>query len=828
MPRALGRTACCRMPLIAFAVLAYAVGLAAGYLGASIAAILLGAGCAALAAVKRHRVHAAFGALLVAGACIAMYDAAHDARCRSEAPKRSQWSAQLEDAAAPGAYVRAVVRWPGCAMPASMSVERGRAAAGDRVSIAGTVFVTARGLKIAHARITPDGARDLLLVARAAIGARIDTLFRGDAPLVRALLIADERAVDPAVRDRFAVSGIVHMLSISGLHVAIIAMAVELLCRMARLRPATASIATLAITAAYVAVIGLPAPAVRSGVMLGVRSLCKLLQRPTSPWAALALGAAAPLVAPAAVLDLGYQLSVLGMAALVASGALAKRVIPGAWTGVRASLSRTLLTSCVACCASAPLVAWTFGRISLVAPITNILATPVVAVLQPALFLAVAISPVRALGMLLADAVSSDASRTRRHCDGRRERALRRAHCRADARDGDPRGCREHRDARRVRESRAGACARGRGRCAHHRGVAAALAIAHRRDGAPHDRRRTGRCDRAPHAGGRWLLFDAGRDWTGGDAGRVDRDPVPPTPWRRRDAVRALAPARGSRRRRRERDRSAPSGRVLGRCVRGDEPTVPRVAHRGARCGGGVASCASGRLARRRRRAPARARAGFRVDGRAQGSQCGERRGARGLRRGAHAADGGCGKWGGGAARGGVSAMGCARTCSRSGTTEATRAARRAFSRSCGRGSRSSRLGRGTCTGIRARACCARLPSPARPSCAPISRDRSSAAPTDSGSRSRKAGIGGPSPHARSPDEGPMARFGTCTIHRAGATLHLLRPRGRPRHEVTRGSTYAYVRRHDRPLHHRAGAPVSRRRPASCRASCTMWRSRRR
>ena len=209
-------------------------------------------------------------------------------------------------------------------MPASMSVERGRAAAGARVSIAGTVFVTARGLKIAHAHISPEGARDPLLVARAAIGARIDTLFRADAPLVRALLIADERAVDPAVRDRFAVSGIVHMLSISGLHVAIIAMA----------RGAPLPHGALAsrhrehrdardhrrVRRGH----RLPAPAVRSGVMLGVRSICRMVQRPTSPWAVLALGAAAPLVEPATVLDLGWQLSVLGMAALVAGGALAK------------------------------------------------------------------------------------------------------------------------------------------------------------------------------------------------------------------------------------------------------------------------------------------------------------------------------------------------------------------------------------------------------------------------------------------------------------------------------------------------------------------------
>ena len=392
------------MPLITLAVLLYAAGLVAGFLGVPAFAIILGVVYAAIFALKRIGTQVALGALFAAGASVALRSSAHDARCRADAPHRAHWSAELEDAAAPGAYVHAQVRWPGCAMPASLSVERGRAAAGARVVLEGSVFVTARGLKVAHARISPDGARDPLLVSRAGIGARIDTLFRGDAPLVRALLIADERAVDPAMRDRFAVSGIVHMLSISGLHVAIIAMAVELLCRMARLRPATASFATLAITAVYIAVIGLPAPAVRSGVMLGVRAVCRMVQRPTSPWAALALGAAAPLVSPATVLDLGYQLSVLGMAGLVASSALGKRWIPLSWTGARGSLARTLLTSCVACAASAPLVAWTFGRISLVAPIANILATPVVAVLQPTLFLAVAISPVRVLGMLVADA----------------------------------------------------------------------------------------------------------------------------------------------------------------------------------------------------------------------------------------------------------------------------------------------------------------------------------------------------------------------------------------------------------------------------------------
>lgn len=509
------------MPLIALSVLTYAAGLIAGFAGAAAVAIPMGLACIALACVRRAATEAALGALLVAGACVALRDAASAARCRSDATHRAPWHAQLEDAAGPGAFVHAVARWPGCAIPASVSVERGRAAAGDRVSLSGTAFLTARGIKVAHGRLASDGTRDPLLVARASIGGRIDTLFRGDAPLVRALLIADERAIDPAVRDRFAVSGIVHMLSISGLHVAIIAMAVELLCRMARLRPSTASLATVAITAAYVAVIGLPAPAVRSGIMLGVRSLCRALQRPTSPWAALALGAAAPLAAPATVLDLGYQLSVLGMAALIASGTLARRWIPAAWTGARRSLARMLLTSLVACAASAPLVAWAFGRISLIAPITNILATPVVAVLQPTLFLAVALSPVHALGALLADACHP---------------MLRALDLIATAGASVPYA------ALTVAPTLPTAVLAG---CASiallvacvsrapARAVVvalAALAITAWRPLWP-----TGSGEMELHAidvgqgdaialrtpAGRWVLFDAGRDWTGGDAGRA-------------------------------------------------------------------------------------------------------------------------------------------------------------------------------------------------------------------------------------------------------------------------------------------------------------------
>jgi competence protein ComEC len=155
--------------------------------------------------------------------------------------------------------------------------------------------------------------------------------------------------------------------------------------------------------AAYVVGIGAPPPAVRAAVMLGVLLTSRLLQRPTSPWAILALGGAAPLVDPRVVLDLGWQLSVAGTAALVAGGAVARRVVPARWPAAARKVATAVAISVVATIVTAPLVAWSFGRVSLVGPLSNLLADPVMGLLQPILFLALCI-PIGAVQRLVADA----------------------------------------------------------------------------------------------------------------------------------------------------------------------------------------------------------------------------------------------------------------------------------------------------------------------------------------------------------------------------------------------------------------------------------------
>lgn len=238
---------------------------------------------------------------------------------------------------------------------------------------------------------------------RERVATRIDRIFGADAPLARALLVADQKAIPLEMRDRYAAAGIVHMLSISGLHVAIIAAAIELLLLALHLSRRTAALVSVVVVVAYVALLAFPPPALRSAVMLALVAAGRGLQRPSSPWAALAVGAWIPLILPRTALDLGYQLSVAGMAALTAAGVVL-RGLSRDWTPLRARLARDAVASVLASVVSAPLVAWHFGRLSLIGPLANLAAAPVIALVQPTLFFALLLSPSPAAARFVADA----------------------------------------------------------------------------------------------------------------------------------------------------------------------------------------------------------------------------------------------------------------------------------------------------------------------------------------------------------------------------------------------------------------------------------------
>jgi len=388
------------MPLVASALTAYVCGLLTATTSlpmattiAAVAVILLGA---------RRPVERAALVVIAATGVFTGIDAREDLQaCERALSARRVVQVRLQGDAGPGAFVRARSE---CGLTVRIAVRHGAAPSGATVNVVGTPTRGRSGLVYADAILEPGREPGLLAAIRNDLGKGIDAHFGGNAPLVRALLIADMDDLSPAIRARFAAAGLSHMLSVSGLHVGLIAAAIMLLAQLCRLSRVAAEALVVGVTAAYVMMIGAPLPAVRSAVMLAAASVSVIMQRPTSTWAVLAVGSCSPLFDPAAALDLGYQLSVAGMVALGAADALSKKWAWLAAGGMRGSLIRGLVASVAATLITTPLVAATFGTVSLVAPLSNVVAVPAMAVLQPMLFLAAVLMPIPAAAQFVADA----------------------------------------------------------------------------------------------------------------------------------------------------------------------------------------------------------------------------------------------------------------------------------------------------------------------------------------------------------------------------------------------------------------------------------------
>ncbi|MBI4543114.1 MAG: ComEC/Rec2 family competence protein [Gemmatimonadetes bacterium] len=242
----------------------------------------------------------------------------------------------------------------------------------------------------------PPGVR-----ARLRLGAerRLANLFGPDrAGLAAALTIGPGEQIPVEIRQRFARAGIAHLLSISGLHVGLLAAALILLLRAARVPLATARVAGTALVAGYVWLLGFPAPAVRGAGLVALWCWAHVRQRPPVAYAALATTAIVVVVLdPFAVFDAGPWLSFAGAWGCVAAArwwrrtaaasasARERRWIRAAQPGV-VSLGATLAT--------APVSVLAFGTMSPAAVVANLAAIPLAAALMPALALALALGAV--------------------------------------------------------------------------------------------------------------------------------------------------------------------------------------------------------------------------------------------------------------------------------------------------------------------------------------------------------------------------------------------------------------------------------------------------
>jgi competence protein ComEC len=207
------------------------------------------------------------------------------------------------------------------------------------------------------------------------------TLYGARAPMVDALILGRRGSFDRDLQDRFARAGLVHLLSISGFHVGIITAWVFLLCRSVRLGRARAHSVAAAVSVAYVAFLGWPAPATRAAALALLLAVSRVRQRRIESASLLsATCLCVLLVDPWAMVDLGGWLSV---AALWGASTFTRWSDHALGTGVG---WRTLGSSVGASLTTAPITAAMLGAVAIIGILLNFAAIPLAAVTVPGVF----------------------------------------------------------------------------------------------------------------------------------------------------------------------------------------------------------------------------------------------------------------------------------------------------------------------------------------------------------------------------------------------------------------------------------------------------------
>ncbi|MGR8951203.1 MAG: DNA internalization-related competence protein ComEC/Rec2 [Gammaproteobacteria bacterium] len=221
--------------------------------------------------------------------------------------------------------------------------------------------------------------------------------------LIRALSLGDGSLITQAQWEVFRSTGTTHLVVISGSHIGLIAGLVYFLALKGWAwtglfrwpPPRVAACISLAAAIFYAFLAGFAIPTQRAVIMLAVVMIALIRQRQTDPFNTLAAALFAVLLAdPLAVLSAGFWLSFLAVVLIFI--AIAGRLQrPGVIVGA-------LKLHAVTSLGLAPLLLFYFQQVSLIAPLANLLAVPIISlIVLPFSLLGLAVLPLSSIAAQL-------------------------------------------------------------------------------------------------------------------------------------------------------------------------------------------------------------------------------------------------------------------------------------------------------------------------------------------------------------------------------------------------------------------------------------------
>ena len=254
------------------------------------------------------------------------------------------------------------------------------------------IYKTAPAPSLAHSlRYAVEKAR---MRIRDAIEATLPPEIAG---IYKAVLIGDRSGISKDLLEKFKGSGCMHILAISGMHMSIIGLVLFsafswLLRRSEWLilhldTKKAAALACLPLLCFYALLAGSNTPVMRSLLMSMAVLLALCVNRQKSIFATLALAMFCLLVwSPSSLFTVSFQLTFAAVAAIAAIFPFLVRLLPPSEKDKRQSLTvrlrnwliAALAVSVAATVGTAPLLLFSFNRISLVGPLANLVVEPLI------------------------------------------------------------------------------------------------------------------------------------------------------------------------------------------------------------------------------------------------------------------------------------------------------------------------------------------------------------------------------------------------------------------------------------------------------------------
>ena len=218
---------------------------------------------------------------------------------------------------------------------------------------------------------SPQDAYGRLLALREAIGKRIEAMFPNAPGEAKGMILGDVSEIDDEMMAAFRNTGIAHLLSVSGLHVSLLAVAFSLLFR----RNAWVRFTAVALFCAlYAAITAFSPPVVRSAIMLCVGLLAFPLRRRLDPTSSLAAAFVLILMYnPYSLWNAGFQLSFVAVLSMILLAPVFQRPL----MRLGSSASGLIGASAAVVVGTLPTSCYFFQQAQLLSVVTNLFVIPI-------------------------------------------------------------------------------------------------------------------------------------------------------------------------------------------------------------------------------------------------------------------------------------------------------------------------------------------------------------------------------------------------------------------------------------------------------------------